>query len=83
MDAYEGETVRLQQPCPLCQGTMEEGFLLDQGRAAGTQPSGSRGYLSGHGGQWASSTPGTRDGTPYPRFGVKSVAFWPRLPRHP
>lgn len=27
MDSYEGETVRLQRPCPLCQGTMEEGFL--------------------------------------------------------
>ncbi len=36
MDAYEGETVRLQRPCPLCQGTMEEGFLLDQGRSSGT-----------------------------------------------
>ncbi len=37
MDAYEGETVRLQQPCPLCHGTMEEGFLFDP-VAAGSTP---------------------------------------------
>ncbi len=33
MDAYEGETVRLQQPYPLCDGMMEEGFLFDLGAA--------------------------------------------------
>ncbi len=29
MDAYEGKTVRLQQQCPLCRGSMEEGFSVD------------------------------------------------------
>jgi hypothetical protein len=30
-DAYVGTTVRLQPLCPLCQGSMEAGYLLDRG----------------------------------------------------
>jgi hypothetical protein len=37
MDAYEGKTVRLKPVCPLCQGSMESGFLRDQTDSA-TQP---------------------------------------------
>ncbi len=33
MDAYEGKTVRLHQQCPLCRGSMEEGWLLDHTQA--------------------------------------------------
>ena len=30
MDAYEGKTVRLKPVCPLCHGSMENGYMRDQ-----------------------------------------------------
>jgi len=30
IDSYEGKTVRLQLICPLCQESMEPGFIRDQ-----------------------------------------------------
>ncbi len=32
MDAYEGETVRLQQPCLRCGGVMQQGFVPEHKR---------------------------------------------------
>jgi hypothetical protein len=34
-DAYEGKTVRLKPTCPMCQATMEPGYLLDRGESGG------------------------------------------------
>lgn len=31
MDAYEGNTVRLNPVCPMCRGSMEPGYLIDRG----------------------------------------------------
>ena len=31
MDAYEGKTVHLKPVCPLCEASMEQGYMLDRG----------------------------------------------------
>ncbi len=46
-DAYEGTTVRLKPTCPMCQGPMEPGFLLDQGETGSAI----------HQGEWAAGEP--------------------------
>ncbi len=46
MDAYEGKTVRLKPPCPLCKAEMEQGYTLDRGDGD-----------AGHQGEWIAGEP--------------------------
>lgn len=49
MDAYEGETVRLMPACPMCNGAMEQGYILDRGHGDITHQS-----------EWAAGEPQRR-----------------------
>ncbi len=49
-NAFEGKTVRLIPPCPLCQGPMEPGYTLDRDVSGGGV----------HESEWAAGTPNKR-----------------------